>query len=106
MSSKMTQIATLFAAGSVLAAAAAPLGASPFRTAAAVAGTTAAFEASGSCGAGSCGGKAEKKDEKKPADAKKAKKAKAEKDGSCGAGSCGGKADKKDEKKAEGAEKK
>ncbi len=94
--SKMTQIATLFAAGSFLAATATPLGASPVPTTT----STAAMEAFGSCGAGSCGGKDAKADkDKKATDTKKATK-KGAKEGSCGAGSCGGKM-KKGEKKAE-----
>lgn len=111
MSSKMTQIATLFAAGSFLAATATPLGATPVPAAGG-----ASMEALGSYGSGSCGGK--QMDEKKPADAKAegkkdgscggkmdkagAKKAKKDvkkekKEGSCGAGSCGGKMEKKPE---------
>ena len=48
--------------------------------------TTSAFAASGSCGAGKCGGEA--------------KTEKMDKKGSCGAGKCGGEMKEKAEKKA------
>ena len=95
MSSKMTQIATLFAAGSFLAATATTLGATPVPTSA---GTPASLEAFGS---GSCGGKEAMadKDDKKAADAQM--------DGKKGMkeGSCGGKM-KKGDKKMDAREKK
>lgn len=109
MSNKMTQIATLFAAGSFLAATATPLGATPVPTSA---GTPASLEAFGS---GACGGQEAMVDKdkqaadakvegKKASDAKKAGK-KGMKEGSCGAGSCGGKM-KKGDKKMDAHEKK
>lgn len=91
MITKLIGATTLFAAGSLMAAGSATIGATPVEAF----GAEAAFTQTGGCGTQDA-----KEAGKAPAKAQegKAKEAKA-KDGSCGKGSCGSKDMKKDKKK-------